>query len=310
MPSESRVFLAPEEHTLDSQFLRRQLANLVDDDGKWDWATFPTEDRVHSVSKAFTEWLKAHADDYAIATVNQSAPSLHFETSVARLTARSYEKIGGKFKERWQGALQYNTIGRFLSHIPAGPSSETERKIRLMDAGCGPGLYTRVFADLGFECVAVDPSKSMLQDAKEYLGNNTRGHAVTLVQARLEELDSVVWGSFDAVWFSAVLLHIPRKAARQVLRLLSKLLDQDGVLYLSTRLLCDETGHDLPALETRREGRVFVYYQESELEDLFTNASLQIVMSWKGMTTVGTLGDKQNKPWRHYLLTKSRLSED
>jgi 2-polyprenyl-3-methyl-5-hydroxy-6-metoxy-1,4-benzoquinol methylase len=310
MPSESRVFLAPEEQTLDSQFLRRQLANLVKDDEKWDWATFPTEDRVRSVSKAFGDWLQVHADDYAIAPLKQSVPSLHFETSVARLTARSYEKIGGKFKERWQGTLQYNTLGRFLSHIPAGPGSATERTIRLMDAGCGPGLYTRVFADLGFECVAVDPSKRMLQEAEKYLENNTRGNAVTLIQARLEELDSVVWGNFDAVWLSAVLLHIPRKTAGQVLHILSELLNQDGVLYLSTRLLCDEAGHDLPAFETRREGRVFVYYQESELEDLFARASLQIVMSWKGMTTIGTLGEKQNKPWRHYLLTKSRLSED
>jgi hypothetical protein len=75
-------------------------------------------------------------------------------------------------------------------------------------------------------------------------------------------------------------------------------------------LVCNEAEHDFPALETRREGRVFVYYQESELEELFVDASLQIVKSWKGMTTIGTLGEKQNKPWCHYLLSKSWKQED
>jgi hypothetical protein len=126
----------------------------------------------------------------------------------------------------------------------------------------------------------------------------------------VENIDSVVTGAFHAIWFSAVLLHIPRRAANRVLRLLSTLLTEQGILYLSTRLICNETGHDVPALETRREGRVFVYYQESELEELFADASLQVVKSWKGTTTVGTLGEKQNKLWCHYLLRRSWTPED
>ena len=305
MPSKSRVFLAPEDHALASQFLRRKLADLVKDEGKWDWVTFPTEDRVRNVSHAFSNWLKVHSDDYGIIIpIEGGPPSLRFETSVSLLTAHSYEKIGGKFKERWQGTLQYNTIGHFLSHLPSRSGRGTDESIRLMDVGCGPGLYTKVFADLGFECMAIDPSKKMLQEAEKYLGDGMRVNAVALVQARVEDVGSVVTGPFDAIWFSAVLLHIPRRAAGKVLRLLSTLLTEHGILYLSTRLVCNDSGHDFAALEIRREGRVFVYYQESELEELFADSSLQIVKSWKGMTTIGTLGEKQNKPWCHYLLRK------
>lgn len=310
MPGESRVFLTPEEHTLASQFLRRQLADLVEDKEKWDWAAFPTEDRVAQVSRAFSNWLKVHAGDYAILPVEDGPQQLSFETSVSKLTGQAYEKIGSKFKERWQGTLQYNTIGHFLSHIPSGFSSGTDETIRVMDVGCGPGLYSKVFADLGFECVAVDSSRKMLQEAEKYLEHEIDVGKVAIVQARVEDIGSAVQGTFDAIWFSAVLLHIPRRAAGRVLRLLGTLLKEHGLLYLSTRLVCNEAGEDFAALETRREGRVFVYYQESELEALFADASLQIVKSWKGMTTLGTLGEKQNKPWCHYLLSRNWKPED
>ena len=305
MPTESRAFVVPNEDVLDSQFLRRKLAELIGEGKKWDWAAFPTEDRVVKVMEAFTQWLKKHSADYKVEFREGESPSINFEISASVLTAQAYKRIASRFKERWQSTLQYNTMGRFLAQIPSGTSGGTDKKIRLLDIGCGPGLYTKVFADLGFDCIAVDFSDRMLQEAKDYLADSCKTDKVTFVKAKVEELTSVVEGTFEAIWFSAVLLHIPHRAVQTVLQVLNTLLADDGVLYLSTRLLCTEDGTNYPALEIRLEGRVFIYYEQAELEKLFSNASFQILHSWSATTKVGTLGEKIQKPWRHYLLGKS-----
>lgn len=305
MPTESRAFVVPTEDILDSQFLRRKLAELAGEEEKWDWATFPTENRVSRVIEFFSQWLREHCTAYGIEFTEGEPPSIRFEVSVSILTAQAYEKIAGKFKERWQGTLQYNTVGRFLSYIPSGASGGTGKKIRIIDIGCGPGLYSKVFADLGFECTAVDFSEAMLQEAKDYITDDHESDRVTFVKARVEELTSKVEGTFEAIWFSAVLLHIPHRALQTVLQVLNTLLADHGVLYLSTRLLCTEDGADYPALEIRPEGRVFIYYGQAELEKHFFDASFQIIQSWSAATEIGTLGEKIKKPWQHYLLGKS-----
>ncbi len=305
MPTESGVYIVPNEDMLDSQFLRRNLAELVEDEEKWDWATFPTRDRVNRVVEAFTLWLRGHGTGYGVGFVEGEPPRINFEGSVRMLTAQAYERIAGRFKERWQGTLQYNTVGQFLSHIPSDVSGGTSKTIRVIDIGCGPGLYSKVFTNLGFECVAVDFSETMLQEAKHYLTDYHNIDAVTFVKASVGELASVMDGTFEAIWFSAVLLHIPRREVRAVLHVLSTLLADHGVLYVSTRLLYTEDGTDYPALEIRPEGRVFIYYGQDELEKLFSDASFRILQSWSGITTVGTLGEKNKKPWQHYLLGKS-----
>ncbi len=305
MPRESRVFIVPNEDELDSQFLRRKLAQLVGDETKWDWSSFPTEERVHRVIDAFSRWLREHAADYGVEYVEGKPPRMAFETSVTFLTDRVYDTKASRIRQRWQGTLQYNTIGQFLSQMPCGESGGIKETKRVLDVGCGPGFYSKVFVDIGFECIAVDPSRKMLEEAEHYLGDDNSTGTASLVQSKVEDLASVVSGLFDGIWFSAVQLHVPRQSAGKVLDLLRSLLTDRGVLYLSTQLLFGGDGHDIPALEIRREGRVFVYYQREELEELFAKAGLRIVQSWGSKTTMGTFCENRDKPWCHYLLRKN-----
>jgi SAM-dependent methyltransferase/diadenosine tetraphosphate (Ap4A) HIT family hydrolase len=304
MPSESRIFIIPNEDVLASQYLRRNLASLIKDEDKWDWAAFPTEKRVYQVIQSFNEWLADNGARYGVDFAKKKNPCIVFENSASRLTELTYERVASKFKERWKGTLQYNTVGHFLSHILTNESGGTDNNIRIIDVGCGPGFYTKVFADLGFECCAVDYSKKMLQEAERYLSDSLFTGAVRLLQSKVEDLTGEIKEKFDAVWVSAVLLHIPRRRILRVVENLSSLLNHEGVLYLSVRLLRTEEGFDYPALEIREEGRVFVYYQRNELENLFADANLRIVKSWLGTTSVGTHGEKNIKPWCHYLLKR------
>ena len=310
LPSESNVFVIPCEEILSSQFLRQKLADLVGDREKWDWAAHPTRDRVHNVIEAFSGWWNKHAAEYGAELKDNQHPSICFETSVNIRTTYAYEAIAAKFTQRWRGMLQYNSVGRFLSRLTCGESGGSNEFRQVLDVGCGPGFYAKVFADLGFECVAVDDSKRMLKEAEQYLVGQTTPNTVELVQGRLENLPAILKEQFEAIWYSAAFLHVPRRGARNVLRVLNELLSNDGVLYLSTRLLRDSNGYNFPALELRREGRVFVYYQQSELENLFTDASFRILEFWQGETKTGTHGEYQSKPWYHYLLCKRRNTEE
>ena len=46
----------------------------------------------------------------------------------------------------------------------------TEKTLRVLDAGCGPGTLTRALVELGHRVTAVDVSSEMLSRAREVLG--------------------------------------------------------------------------------------------------------------------------------------------
>lgn len=94
--------------------------------------------------------------------------------------------------DRWQDLL-VEAIGE------SGP-----RKI--LDAGCGPAVLTRLLLDLGHEVTAVDISENMLALAKESIGNeNSR---VRFQQASVTDLPFED-ASFDMVFSRYVIWTLP-----------------------------------------------------------------------------------------------------
>ena len=73
------------------------------------------------------------------------------------------------------------------------------RNARFLDAGCGQGLLTRCFAELGFDCVGVDVSASAINNAVTH-------QRVRYLCAALETFRSDC--DFDVVVCADVLYHI------------------------------------------------------------------------------------------------------
>jgi SAM-dependent methyltransferase len=76
---------------------------------------------------------------------------------------------------------------------------------RLLDAGCGNGLFTKRFVDLGYDVTATDFSPKALEQARARAGD-----AATWVQASLEEFRALeVYSQLCGETRLALLEHIP-----------------------------------------------------------------------------------------------------
>lgn len=101
------------------------------------------------------------------------------------------------------------------------------RNKKVLDAGCGPGVYSEWLADRGAEVVAFDVNEKMVQLARERLGTKVR-----VVQADLGmPLGFLADASFDIVLSALVLNYVRDWGA--VFRESYRVLRQGGLLIFS-----------------------------------------------------------------------------
>jgi 2-polyprenyl-3-methyl-5-hydroxy-6-metoxy-1,4-benzoquinol methylase len=85
----------------------------------------------------------------------------------------------------------------------AGLSSDK----KVLEIGCGTGLFTEMFAETGADIIAVDISPELLQKAKA----RNLPPTVRILEKRFEDCD--LDGPFDAIIGSSILHHLAVKAA-------------------------------------------------------------------------------------------------
>ena len=100
--------------------------------------------------------------------------------------------------------------------------------LRVLDAGCGPGLYAEELLARGAELVAVDGSAPMVELARERLG--ARAH---VFRADLSESLPFAPSEFDLVVCALVIHHLADRAA--CLREFFRVLRPGGHVVLSTQ---------------------------------------------------------------------------
>lgn len=288
------------------QYLRRLLATQIGKNKLWDWAVFPQWHLVEQLINDFRNWLLNQTNDkYIITFERDEVPRIDFVNSIARSNEIGNDDIAKRFNEIWRGREQYNSVGRFLRHLPSyspnAPNEEAQRP-RILDAGCGPGFYMKVFDSLGLECVGIDVSSEMLAIASKALRIDERDTADNPLVSppRLMKMNAFEPDfkehSFDGVWYSAMLVHVPKVQVQNTLRCLFRILKENGILYISV-----QTGGDTIV---RHEGRVFFYHEDKALRQLFSTIGFKLIEEWDDQTERGTCGDLSKKTWKHYLLRK------
>ena len=108
----------------------------------------------------------------------------------------------------------------FLNYLKKGS--------RILDVGCGAGLKSKYLVQKGFKVVGIDFSEEMIQLAKQYVAE-----AKFLVWDITQKL--TFKEKFDGVFAQAVLLHIPKKDALNVLKNLVFVLNPGGLFWLSVK---------------------------------------------------------------------------
>lgn len=131
---------------------------------------------------------------------------------------------------------------------------------RILDVGCGPGPDLETFADRGYDVTGIDLTPSFLRAARDQVPD------AALARGDMRRLPFEA-GSFDGVWASASLLHVPRADATAALREFRRVLDGNGVAFVSVKR--GETPGSDP------NGRHFEYYRERELRELLADAGLE-----------------------------------
>lgn len=108
---------------------------------------------------------------------------------------------------------------------------------RILDAGCGTGVYTEWLLDQGADVVGIDVSTEMLAHARDRVGDRAEGRA-HLQQADLGEPLPFETDAFDGV-ISALALGYVRDWEATVAEF-ARVLEPGGFLVFSTGHPCDQ----------------------------------------------------------------------
>lgn len=106
------------------------------------------------------------------------------------------------------------------------PIFESGQGRRLLDFGCGAGLFLELAERRGFECFGVDLSPDSVAQARDRLAGSTVFHGSPA------DVPEIAAGGFDLVTMWSVLAHLPRPV--EDLSMLRGLLRDDGVLVILT----------------------------------------------------------------------------
>jgi SAM-dependent methyltransferase len=184
-------------------------------------------------------------------------------------TLRFYEREAATYAARERFPLS-ERLDAFLAGLPVSA--------RILELGCGGGQDAFYMLARGFDVTPTDGSAQMAAEAERLLQRPVR-------VMRFAELDDTE--TFDGVWASASLLHVPRDDLSGILALVHQALRPDGRFWASFKA-GREAGRD--AL-----GRFYNYLDEAGLRRRYEAAG-----SWSRLAISGVSGggyDGQPTEW-------------
>ena len=194
-------------------------------------------------------------------------------------TIEYYNKNAEQFV---QGTLSVDftaTQERFLAKLSVGTS--------ILDFGCGSGRDTKYFLDKGYQVEATDGSAELCKLASEYTG-------ICVKQMLFEELDE--YEKYDGIWACSSILHLDKRALKDVLKKMAAALKTNGVIYTSFKY---------GDFEGERNGRYFVdFTQETFGEFIREVPELQIEEYW---ITGDVRPGRGEEKWLNLILRKSDI---
>ena len=130
---------------------------------------------------------------------------------------KSYEKYAHERASHSPDAFKARERSEFLKFL------KDEGRETLLEIGCGHGQDAQFFQDQGFQVLAVDNTPTMVKLTAE------KGVPAQVLDCyNLDEIHKC----FDAVYTMNCLLHIPKRDIDQILHLISRRLNDSGLMYL------------------------------------------------------------------------------
>jgi SAM-dependent methyltransferase len=175
-----------------------------------------------------------------------------------RRTIEYYNVNADSYSEKERSTDISRQADTFLGMVQPGA--------RILDAGCGSGRDARYFSERGLKAIGIDLSPSLLEMARKYAPKATFLRMDMCRPAFKEK-------SFEGLWMSASILHLPRKEATHTLLELSELVQGNSPLYIS---VLAGKGEETVYFDKNTE-RTFIYYSANELASLVNAAGFDII---------------------------------
>lgn len=146
----------------------------------------------------------------------------------------------------------------------------------LLDIGCAYGRDIEYFTKNGYLPLGIDISSEMKSVAKK----------------EIAELITVwdffdIWKyfknqKFDAIWSVASLVHIEKKHLEKIIKILLKVLKEEGVIFLSVKEKIDSNDYEIKeSISTTGVIKRYTYFAEKEIEDIFKKYGFIKVESYR-----------------------------
>jgi SAM-dependent methyltransferase len=181
------------------------------------------------------------------------------EVDYLAVTRKFYEANAESYATTTAQMYDNEWLERFASVVrPRG---------RILDVGCAAGRDSRWFADRGFSVDGIDLSPTLIDAAKAAVPS------ARFVVMNFMDLDFPNQ-TFDGIWCSCVLLHVPRHEAPAAVGHLASRLKPGGHIYILVK-----EGQSEGLEQDPRYGnatKFSSYFEASEIRDMLKAADLEI----------------------------------
>ncbi|MCD2452686.1 class I SAM-dependent methyltransferase [Methylicorpusculum oleiharenae] len=122
----------------------------------------------------------------------------------------------------WQGTKDHDVTQNYAAFLAPFP---IDKKLDILDLGCGPGRDVQYFKSLGHRPIGLDGSEVFCAMARRYSG-------CEILHQKFLDLELSIY-RFDGIFANASLFHVPSKELPHVLDKLHAALRPGGILFLS-----------------------------------------------------------------------------
>ena len=178
---------------------------------------------------------------------HKANPYLLFQTKQSRSTQ---ENAGYSIRPEINEVLN-----KSKSDLTLAVSEFCAKENKILDIGCGPGMYLQLFKDSSYELYATDINFSMLEEAKKQVPK------ATFIQG--DFISSPLNIKFNFIYCIGVLIYIPRKSIIDFFQKIYDELEPNGILYLNYP-------HAISWLDTVYNDLTYIQYSPKFIETIIS----------------------------------------
>ncbi len=172
-------------------------------------------------------------------------------------TIKVYDTKAAEYADNFALTEPSGSLKTFMSHLPLGG--------RVLDWGCGPGMFSYHMKAAGFDPDPVDASAEMVALAREKYGLAARQGTFA---------DPLNPESYHGIWANFSLLHAPRADLPGYIAVAHTALRPEGILHIGMKRGRGE--------HRDKFGRHYTYVETEELIALLEAVGFEILKTHEG----------------------------